>query len=144
MLSQKAKYALQALAYLAQHYKSDAPVLIGTIARERVIPIKFLEAILCELRNEHILISIRGRNGGYKLAEPPKKINLARVIRIVDGPIALLSCVSLHFYKPCENCRENTCGLSPVMVEARDAILKVLEKRTLHDIMDKEVATVVI
>ena len=138
MLSQKAKYALQALAYLAQHYKAETPVLIGTIAREKSIPIKFLEAILCELRNENVLTSIRGRNGGYRLAEPPKKITLARVIRIVDGPIALLSCASLHFYKPCENCNEETCGLSPVMKEARDAILRVLEKRTINDILDQD------
>ena len=138
MLSQKAKYALQALAYLAQHYKAETPVLIGTIAREKSIPIKFLEAILCELRNENVLTSIRGRNGGYRLAEPPKKITLARVIRIVDGPIALLSCASLHFYKPCENCNEQTCGLSPVMKEARDAILRVLEKRTINDILDQD------
>jgi Rrf2 family protein len=137
MLSQKAKYALQALAYLAEHYNADNPVLIGTIAREKNIPIKFLEAILCELRNENVLISIRGRNGGYRLAEPPRKIKLARVIRIVDGPIALLSCASLYFYKPCENCNEKTCGISPVMKEARDAILRVLEKRTVHDIRDK-------
>jgi len=138
MLSQKAKYALQALAYLAQHYKAETPVLIGTIAREKSIPIKFLEAILCELRNENVLTSVRGRNGGYRLAEPPKKITLARVIRIVDGPIALLSCASLHFYKPCENCNEQTCGLSPVMKEARDAILRVLEKRTINDILDQD------
>ena len=140
MLSQKAKYALQALAYLAQHYKEEAPVLIGIIAREKKIPIKFLEAILCELRNENVLISIRGRNGGYRLAEPPKKISLARVIRIVDGPIALLSCASLYFYEPCDNCNQKTCGISPVMREARDAILKVLEKRTLNDIKDREEA----
>ena len=139
MLSQKAKYALQALAYLANHYKDEAPVLIGTIAREKNIPIKFLEAILCELRNHEVLTSIRGRSGGYRLAEPPKKITLARIIRIVDGPIALLSCVSLYFYKPCDNCDKKTCGISPVMEEARDAILKVLEKRTLNDIRDKEV-----
>jgi Rrf2 family protein len=140
MLSNKAKYALQALAYLAQHYKEEAPVLIGTIAQHKNIPIKFLEAILCELRNENVLISVRGRNGGYRLAESPKKITLARVIRIVDGPIALLSCASLYFYKSCENCNETTCGLSPVMKEARDAILNVLEKRTLDDIKDKDVA----
>ena len=138
MLSQKAKYALQALAYLAQHYKAESPVLIGTIAREKNIPIKFLEAILCELRNEDILISLRGRNGGYRLAEPPRKITLARVIRIVDGPIALLSCASLYFYKRCDNCDEKTCGVSSAMKEARDAILKVLEKRTLYDIRDKD------
>lgn len=139
MLSQKAKYTLQALAYLAQHYKEEAPILIGTIARERKIPIKFLEAILCELKHENVLISVRGRNGGYRLAESPKKITLARIIRIVDGPIALLSCASLYFYKPCDNCDQKTCGVSVVMQEARDAILKVLEKRTLNDIKDKEV-----
>lgn len=140
MLNQKTKYALQALAYLARHYKDEAPVLIGTIAREKNIPIKFLEAILCELRNHGILISVRGRNGGYRLAVPPKEIPLARIIRIVHGPIALLSCASLYFYKPCENCDEKTCGISPVMKEARDAILKVLERRTLHDIRDQEEA----
>jgi Rrf2 family protein len=138
MLSQKAKYALQALAYLAERYQEETPVLIGTIAREKNIPIKFLEAILCELRNNEVLTSIRGRHGGYRLAIPPKKVTLARVIRIVDGPIALLSCVSLNFYKPCENCTLQTCGINPVMKEARDAILKVLEKRTLHDIKDRD------
>ncbi|RYZ20219.1 MAG: Rrf2 family transcriptional regulator [Chitinophagaceae bacterium] len=139
MLSQKTKYALQALAYLAQEYENNSLVLIGTIAKEKNIPIKFLEAILCELRNHDVLISVRGRSGGYKLAEPPRKITLARVIRIVDGPIALLSCVSLNFYKECENCDRKTCGINPIMAEARDAILRVLEKRTLKDIMDKTV-----
>ena len=139
MLSQKAKYALQALAFLAEKYDEEALVLIGTIANEKKIPIKFLEAILCELRNHDVLTSVRGRSGGYRLAEPPKKISLARIIRIVDGPIALLSCVSLNFYKECENCDRKTCGINPVMTEARDAILKVLEKRTLADIKDKPV-----
>jgi Rrf2 family protein len=137
MLSQKAKYALQALAYLAKEYDKDSLVLIGTIAKERKIPIKFLEAILCELRNHDVLVSVRGRSGGYRLAEHPKKISLARVIRIVDGPIALLSCVSLNFYKECENCDRKTCGINPIMAEARDAILRVLEKRTLIDIRDQ-------
>ena len=136
MLSQKTKYALQALAHLASHYKDEAPVLISTIASERNIPIKFLEAILVQLRNANILISVRGRSGGYRLADHPKKIPLAKVIRAVEGPIALLSCVSLNFYEPCENCHQKTCGINPVMAEARDAILKVLEKRTVNDIKD--------
>ena len=127
MLSQKAKYAFQALAYLSAHYKSESPVLIGTIARERAIPIKFLEAILCELKNHEVLVSSRGRSGGYRLSAAPKDITLARV-----------SCVSLNFYKPCDNCNQQTCGINPIMAEARDAILKVLEKRSLKDIMDKE------
>ncbi len=136
MLSQKAKYALQALAFLTAHHKEKTPVLIGTIAKERNIPIKFLEAILCELRNHDILVSVRGRSGGYMLAQHPKDVKLATVIRIVDGPIALLSCVSLNFYEPCENCNEKICRINPIMAEARDAILKVLEKRTLEDIKD--------
>ena len=139
MLSQKAKYALQALSYLAAHYKEEAPVLIGTIASERAIPLKFLEAILCQLKSHDILISSRGRSGGYRLSGPPKNFTLARIIRIIDGPIALLSCASLNFNKPCENCNQQTCGINPVMAEARDAILKVLEKRTVKDILDKNV-----
>lgn len=138
MLSQKTKYALQALAYLSARYSQEAPVLIGTIAREKKIPIKFLEAILCELRNKGILVSTRGRSGGYRLAEHPKKTVLSKVIRAVEGPIALLSCVSLNFYKPCENCDKTSCCINPVMAEARDAILKVLDKRTLNDIKDEE------
>jgi Rrf2 family protein len=141
MLSQKAKYALQALAYLTQEYDRNSLVMIGTIAQEKNIPIKFLEAILCDLKSEGVLTSVRGRFGGYRLAEHPKKITLARVIRIVDGPIALLSCVSLNFYRECENCDRKSCGINPVMAEARDAILKVLEKRTLLDIRDKTVLT---
>jgi Rrf2 family protein len=137
MLSQKAKYALQALAFLAEQYDEKKLVLIGTISKEKHIPIKFLEAILCELRNHEVLISVRGRSGGYRLAKSPKKITLARVIRIVDGPIALLSCVSLNFYKECENCNRISCGINPVMAEARDALLKVLEKKTVNDIKDR-------
>lgn len=139
MLSQKTKYALQALAHLAAHYHEEAPVLIGTIAGEKRIPIKFLEAILCELRNAGILVSTRGRSGGYRLAEHPKKTALSKVIRAMEGPIALLSCVSLNFYKPCDNCDRETCCINPVMAEARDAVLKVLDKRTLNDIKDEQI-----
>jgi Rrf2 family protein len=137
MLSQKAKYALQALSYLSSQYKEGNAVLIHTIAEKKKIPIKFLEAILLELKKAEILESYRGRTGGYKLKDAPKKTNLAKVIRIVDGPIALLSCVSLNFFKPCDNCTIDTCCIKPVMAEARDAILKVLEKRTLLDIMEQ-------
>lgn len=139
MLSQKAKYALQALAYLSSKYKADEAVLIQTIAQEKNIPIKFLEAILLELKKQDILVSFRGRTGGYKLKEAPKKTNIATIMRIIDGPIAMLSCVSLHFFKACENCNIHTCGTNTVMSEARDALLKVLEKRTLQDIMDKAI-----
>jgi Rrf2 family protein len=136
MLSQKTKYALQALGYLSAHY-SKGPVLISTISSVKRIPLKFLENILLELKYAGILESHRGRTGGYKLKEEPSKTNLAAVIRIVDGPIAMLSCVSLNFYKACENCDQICCRINPVMAEARDALLKVLYGRTLEDIKDE-------
>lgn len=137
MLSHKAKYALQALSLLAGRYRQGDPVLIQEIAKEKKIPLKFLQSILLELKNNMILESYRGRGGGYKLSVPPGDVSVARIIRIIDGPIALLSCVSINFYQTCDNCDEKTCRINPVMAEARDAILKVLEKRTLKDIMDK-------
>ncbi len=135
MLSQKTKYALQALSVLASNY-GKGPTLIPLIAEQKGIPLRFLENILHELKQEGMLISHRGRHGGYELAKHPSRIKLATIIRLVDGPIAMLSCVSLHFYEPCEGCNERHCGLKNVMAEARDAILAVLEKRTLADIMD--------
>ncbi len=137
MLSQKAKYALQALSFLSTKYSEGCPTLITTIATQKKIPIKFLEAILLQLKKAEILESYRGRTGGYTLKDAPKKTSLAKIIRIVDGPIAMLSCVSLNFFKPCENCDIKNCCVNPVMAEARDALLKVLEKRTLYDIMEK-------
>jgi Rrf2 family protein len=122
MLSQKTKYALQALARLAANY-GKGPTLIPLIAEEKG-------------KQEGLLISHRGRSGGYELAKHPSRIKLATIIRLVDGPIAMLSCVSLHFYEPCEGCNEKHCGLKNVMADARDALLAVLEKKTLADIMD--------
>jgi Rrf2 family protein len=138
MLSQKAKYALQALGLLTARYQKG-PLLISEIAEHKKIPIKFLENILLELKNADILESFRGRTGGYSLKVAPKTVKLSQIIRIVNGPIALLSCVSLNFYKPCENCTENCCRINPVMAEARDAVLKILDKRTLADIADPEI-----
>jgi Rrf2 family protein len=137
MLSQKAKYALQALSYLGGKFVNKETVLISTIAVDKGIPIKFLEAILLELKKAGVLISFRGRTGGYQLKEHPKKTSLAKVIRIVDGPIAMLSCVSLNFYKPCENCNVEACCVKPIMAEVRDATLKILEKRSIWDIAEK-------
>jgi len=137
MLSQKAKYALQALSYLTAHYEKG-PVLISDIAAIKKIPIKFLENILLELKHAEILESFRGRSGGYALKVHPNTVKLSTIIRIVNGPIAMLSCVSLNFYKSCENCDQINCRINPVMAEARDAVLEILNKRTLLDIEDME------
>jgi Rrf2 family protein len=135
MLSKKAQYALKALAYLAKHYQAK-PVLITEVAEKKKIPLKFLESILLGLKRAGILDSKMGKGGGYFLRLPPETVSLASVIRVVDGPIAMLPCVSLYFYRRCDDCNEEQCNLQPVFEEARDATLSVLEKKTLMDIVD--------
>lgn len=135
MLSKKTQYALKALGYLASKY-DQGPVLISEIAASKKIPIKFLETILLELKQAKMLDSKKGKGGGYYLVENPKKITLAKAIRIVGGPIALIPCVSLNFYEKCADCDEATCGLYKSMLLTRDATLKILEKKTLAELID--------
>lgn len=137
MLSKKTQYGLKALGYLASKY-GEGPVLISEIAKKKKIPIKFLESILLQLKNKGVLDSKKGKGGGYFLANAPKKTSLAVAIRIVDGPIAMIPCVSLNFYEKCKDCNEATCGLNKAMAFTRDATLKILEKKTLHDLIDSE------
>lgn len=141
MLSKKAQYALKALSYLTKNYleasaeyPSGRPVLINEIAVKQQIPIKFLESILLQLKNADILDSRKGKGGGYFLRLPPSQIPIARILRIVDGPIAMLPCVSLYFYKKCEDCQEKKCRINKMFCEVRDATLQILENRTLMDI----------
>lgn len=135
MLSKKTKYALKALGYLASKY-GEGPVLISEISQKKKIPIKFLETILLELKQANILESKKGKGGGYYMSISPKKITLAKAIRLVGGPIALIPCVSLNFYEKCEDCDEATCGLKKAMEITRDATLKILEKKTVAELID--------
>ena len=135
MLSKRSQYALKALAYLAYKY-DQGPVLIAEIALKKKIPLKFLEGILLELKLAGILDSKKGKGGGYYLAKHPGDVKVATVIRLVNGPIAMLPCVSLYFYKRCENCNEKRCALHDMMIEVRDATLNIVEKRTLIDLME--------
>ena len=137
MLSKKTQYGLKALGYLASRY-GQGPILISEIAKKKKIPIKFLESILLQLKNKGVLDSKKGKGGGYFLANAPKKTSLAFAIRIVDGPIAMIPCVSLNFYEKCKDCNEATCGLIKAMAFTRDATLKILEKKTLYDLIDTE------
>lgn len=133
MLSMKTQYAFKALMYLAQN-DSGEPVLIAEIAEKKNIPLKFLENILLELKKAGILSSKKGKGGGYFFNQPPSDVRLAKVIRLIEGPIALLPCVSLNFYQKCKNCDERNCGLSNVLKEVRDATLSILESKTVADI----------
>lgn len=138
MLSKKAQYAFRALTHLVDNYQ-QGPLLISEISSKKNIPLKFLECILLELRKADILESKKGKGGGYILKNHPSKTTVASVIRIVDGPIAMLPCVSLYFYQKCEKCDEMNCGLHSIMEHVRDATLHILENRTLqHLVSGKE------
>ncbi|WP_224489094.1 RrF2 family transcriptional regulator [Robertkochia flava] len=134
MLSKKTKYGLKALTNIARK-NSETPVLIADIAEEENISRKFLEIILLQLKNSGFLGSKKGKGGGYYLLKAPENITIAELIRDLEGPIALLPCVSLNFYEKCDDCTdEESCSLSRLMIEVRDSTLKVLEEQTLADL----------
>ena len=133
MLSKKTQYALQALSYMVEHNICN-PILIATIAKEKNIPLKFLENILLALKKAGFLESKKGKNGGYFFALPPDKIKLSAIFRILEGPIALLPCVSLNFYEKCIDCNEKKCGINKIMVAVRDNTLAILDNSTVNDL----------
>ena len=135
MLSKKSQYAFKALSYLVEK-RNEGPVLISEIAEHKKIPLKFLENILLQLKKSDVLDSKKGKGGGYFLKDLPEKVTLAKIIRLVNGPIAMLPCVSLNFYEKCDDCNEDHCGLHDVLIEVRDASLKILDQKTLLDLID--------
>jgi Rrf2 family protein len=131
MLSQKCKYALQALLVLARQ-NSDELLLVSDIAERENLPKKFLEAILLELNRNGLVRSRRGRGGGYALAKPADLITFGQVVRIMDGPLAPLSCVSVNYYRKCDDCRdEQACEIRRVMRRVRDAVAHELDGTSL-------------
>lgn len=137
MLSHKAKYALKALLVLAREY-GEGPVLIADIAQRESVPRKFLELILLELKNQGILQSKKGKGGGYSLSRLPELIPVGEVLRAVDGPIALLPCVSKSAYVKCDECRdERTCGIRLIMKDVREAASQILDTTTLADLLKR-------
>ena len=147
MLSKKAQYAFRALSTLVRSdlkrrneagstssASSDTPTSIAEMVKIHPMSTKFLETILLDLKRGGILGSKKGKGGGYYLLKHPEDTPLAQVIRILDGPIAPMPCVSLHFYERCHDCNEAICGLNRLMSEVRDANLAVLERRSLADL----------
>ena len=137
----KAKYGLRALAALAKEH-GNGPILISDIASTESIPHKFLELILLDLKRKGILQSKRGKGGGYALSRPPSSISVGEVIRALDGPLALLPCVSQTAYQRCDECvDEVTCGIRHVMKEVRDATATILDGTTLEDLLTRGTRT---
>jgi len=135
MLSKKTKYGLKALIYIAKH-SGPEPLLISEISDNERIPKKFLEAILLDLKKFGILGSKKGKGGGYYLMKDPKEISTATLIRVLDGPLAMLPCVSLNYYERCDDCPdEETCSLNKFLAQVRDNTLSLLQQRSLYDLI---------
>lgn len=134
MLSKKTKYGIKALAFIARK-KDRKPVQTSEIAKSENISQKFLESILLELRKSGFLGSKKGKGGGYYLIKEPKDIGMTAVIRVLEGPIAMVPCVSLNYYEKCDDCPdEKACSVNKLMVQVRDSTLKVLGDNTLADV----------
>ncbi|SHG01047.1 transcriptional regulator, BadM/Rrf2 family [Salegentibacter echinorum] len=134
MLSKKTKYGIKALAFIARK-KDRKPVQTSEIAKSENISQKFLESILLELRKSGFLGSKKGKGGGYYLIQEPEDIGMTAVIRVLEGPIAMVPCVSLNYYEKCDDCPdEKACSVNKLMVQVRDSTLKVLGDNTLADV----------
>ncbi|HYD89462.1 MAG TPA: Rrf2 family transcriptional regulator [Vitreimonas sp.] len=134
MLTSKAKYALRAMIDLAAQAGAGPrnPVFIADIATRQDIPRRFLENILLELRKHGLVVSHRGKAGGYALARTPDLITFADIIRAIDGPLALTPCTSRTAYQRCEDCRDEAmCAIRKTMLKVRDANAIILEGTTL-------------
>ncbi len=134
MLTSKAKYALRAMIDLAGQPGDQPrrPVFIADVARRQDIPRRFLENILLELRKHGMVVSHRGKAGGYALAKEPELITFADIIRAIDGPLALTPCTSATAYRRCEDCLgEDACALRQTLTLVRDASAAILENATL-------------
>lgn len=136
-LTSKSEYALLAMVYLARQ-PHDVYIRVETIAAHQGIPPKFLEQILLVLKRGHFVNSLKGHNGGYRLAMQPEAITLAEVIRLLDGALAPTESVSLHFYRSTPI--EKELALVQVFAQVRDCMLKILEHTTLADVLGEKKA----
>jgi Rrf2 family protein len=136
-LSKRGEYALRALIDFGIAYELGRPLLkIGELVEKERLPVKFLEQILTQLRGAGYIETKRGKAGGYFLAKPPREISLGQVIRLIDGPLAPISCVSVTAYERCTCPDEAHCGLRMLMLDVRNAIARILDRYVLGDVVD--------
>ena len=142
MLSQKTRYALRALLHLAEA-EAGRSVQAQEIASDQRVPRKYLELILLDLKRAGFVTSRRGPGGGYVLAQDPREISFADVIRVTDGAIALVPCASENFYARCDDCHDEVrCAIRRVMVQVREDTLRTLAHTSLADAAAFEIADV--
>jgi Rrf2 family protein len=131
MLTNKARYALHAMLFLA---RSGASATASEIAEAEGIPRKFLEQVLASLRSAGLVVGRRGPRGGYVLARPPEQISFAAILRSIDGPLALAPCASQHAFAPCPDCKSiESCEIRPALIAVRDTTTLLLEGISLAE-----------
>ena len=132
-LSRRSEYGLRALVDLV-HHRDDGPVALAVLANRNRLPVKFLEQIMATLKHAGVVKTTLGAHGGYAIAADPATVSVGRVIRLLDGALAPLGCVSLRYYEPCSCVDEATCPLRDVMIDVRDAMLEILDSETLAEL----------
>ena len=141
MLTQRSRYAMRAMLFLAEAPVGSAPIPMTRIAQAANVPRKFLELILADLREAGLLHSHRGKMGGYCLSRPTHLISLGDIIRVIEGPLALVPCVSRTAYRSCGDCRsEATCAIRHAMMRVRDETARILDGTSLADAAAEELA----
>ena len=136
-VSKRGEYALRSLNNLGIAQELGRPILqIRELAKKENIPVKFLEAILLELNRAGYLASKRGKDGGYYFRKPMSQITIGEIVRLIDGPLAPISCASVTAYKPCSCPDEAHCGLRILMVDVRNAIANILDNFTVADMVN--------
>ena len=141
MLTQRSRYALRAMLYLAEAPTGTPPIPMNRIAENARVPRKFLELILADLREAGFLDSHRGKAGGYCLSRPTHLISLGEIIRVIEGPLALVPCVSRTAYRRCADCKEEaTCAIRIAMARVRDETARILDGTSLADAVAEDLA----
>jgi Rrf2 family protein len=139
MLTQRSRYGLRAMIMLAKEASGAPPVPMSRIAQEANVPRKFLEIILTELKGANLVISTRGKQGGFHLARPAHLISFGDIIRVIEGPLALVPCVSRTAYRRCKDCRDEAiCEIRRAMLVVRDDTARILDGRSLADAVAEE------
>ncbi len=139
MLTQRSRYGLRAMLLLAKEPRDGPPVPMSRIATDANVPRKFLEIILADLKSSNLVLSTRGKQGGFHLARPAHMISFGDIIRVIEGPLALVPCVSRAAYKRCKDCKDEvSCEIRRAMLIVRDDTARILDGTSLADALSED------
>jgi Rrf2 family protein len=136
-LSRRSEYGLRALIDLVRH-DGEGPIALTTLATRNRLPTKFLEQIMATLKHAGVVRTTLGTHGGYEMAADASAVSIGRVVRLLDGALAPMGCVSLRYYEPCSCPDEATCPLRDAMIDVRDAILEILDTESLAQLAARQ------